>query len=202
MLSRNDNKDIDDKKIVDNYLPSSNVEERIIGGINYLAADAGLALLDISMKASLENKSANSIVTNNVTTENSTKDKAVNNMQFNETSILISGEYEKIGLFIDKLQKMALLNSINSLTIKKISGTVSDNTDKQVSDSKNLNAEIIVKFGYLKTVNSDNQIANVDPKLDKETVDALRFYVSAKDVSTSAISEPALKGKKNPFFLE
>ena len=201
---------IDDKKIVDNYLPFSNAEERIIGGINYLSADAGLTLLNISMT---ENKSINTTpsTTSNTTGIQSDTDNTTSNMQFNEASISVFGEYEKINLFIDKLQKMALFNSIKSLIIanstsKELTSTVVSKDVDQTSVSKNLTAEIIVKFGYLKPADSNNQIAKLDQKIDDETINALKLYISGKDASSVSSGDTAgdtsLEGKKNPFFLE
>jgi hypothetical protein len=133
-------------------------------------------------------------------------------MQFDETSISVSGEYEKIGLFIDKLQKMALFNSIKSLIIanstsKDLTNTVVSADVSQTSTtsvSKNLTAEIVVKFGYLKPVDSNSQIAKVDQKIDNETLDVLKLYIAGKDVSSvsSETGDAGSKGKHNPFFLE
>ena len=212
---------LDDKKIVDNYLPNSNAEERIIGGINYLANDAGVPLVNISITKSPENISTNAtpIVTN--ATDNNVgssplNDEKINKVQFSEATILIVGEYDKINLFIDKLQKMNLFNSIKSLTVKNSVGqdlastVLSDKTaavaTDQASSSKSLTAEIVVKFGYLKenTNYSDNQIASIDTKLDSGTINVLKLYLNQKDIS--AVSEngqtAGLVGKKNPFFLE
>lgn len=194
-----------DKNIVESYLPNKNMEERIIGGINYLADDAGISLLNVSNKQPAEDMSVKPIPVE--TSDQSSLPEPVKAIQFNETSVSISGEYEQIKLFIDKLQKMALFNSIKSLTIKKeTEKTVEqDNATDQASISKILTAEIVVKFGYLKVTDySENQIAKLDSTLDQETIDVLKPYVAQKDVSI--ISETGetvgLTGKKNPFFLE
>jgi hypothetical protein len=203
----------DDKQIVDNYLPNSNMEERVIGGINYLASDAGISLINISMTKPPENTSTSvtSIATdNNTNGSSSPDDKPINKIQFNEATVSVSGEYDKLNLFIDNLQKMALFNSIKSLTItnstaEDLSNAVPAETG-QTSDSKILTAEIVVNFGYLKetTDYSDSQIAKLDTKLDSGTIDVLKLYLAQKDVSVISETGEAAGpiGKKNPFFLE
>lgn len=199
----------DDKEFVTSYLPQSNMEERVIGGINYLTTDAGVALLNIKMAAAPENALANTMpIATNTVGDQSNPNQIVSKMQFNEATVLIAGEYEKIGLFIDKLQKIALFNSIKSFTIKgeEESKLDADKTEAtgNISVSKIITAEIVVKFGYLKPDSSDNQIAKIDPKLDNETINALKLYIAGKDVSLISENGEAvgIMGKKNPFFLE
>ena len=204
--------DLNDKKIVDSYLPNVNMEERVIGGINYLANSAGVPLLNITTaKASGASIKISPVATTGSNANGSTlNDEKNNEMQLPEFTILISGEYDKLNLFIDKLQKMALFNSIKSLTIKNSAAekepadTASANKIAATSTSKNLSAEIVVKFGYLKTNNfSENQLVRLDPKLDSGTINTLKLYLDQKDVSViSETGEAGLVGKKNPFFLE
>lgn len=203
----------DDKKIVNSYLPEKNAEERIVGGINYLASDAGVSLLNVSIAKSSENALAGStsIANEQSSSKQGSSNNAANNeaggMQFNETTISVIGEYDKIQLFIDKLQKIALFNSIKSLTIKngteKNLTNAMNNANEQVSLSKNLTAEIVIKFGYLKKYDFSNQISSIGSEIDQETINALKLYISQKDASIiSEIGSAGSVGKTNPFFLE
>lgn len=178
--------DNDGKTIVYNYLPNKKVEERIIGGVNYLAVDSGVSLVNISLK------NLDSI---NLTDVNQ-KGNAVNNanlLKFSEATISIAGDYEKIKLFINQLQQMALFNNIKSFVISK---------KEESSDSGNLSVEIIMNFGYLPSSEINNKnISNFKAELDNNTISVLKQYISQKTESIAAmISDTGNKGKANPFF--
>ena len=194
-----------DKTMVNNYLPDKKVEERIISGINYLAVDSGVSLVNVSIKNLDNNNSANE-AQQNIVAENSINGDQISSdadkLQFSEATISISGDYEKIKLFIDQLQKIALLNDIKSLTIsnQKESSNTANSTDTSISST--LSADMIVDFGYMHFFSlNNNKITNFKPEIDNDTISALKQYILQKTESTSAmISSTGNKGKANPFL--
>jgi hypothetical protein len=206
-----------EKTIVDNYLPNKKVEEQIIAGINYLALDSQVSLVDISIKDIDPTKTAmggspdivssiNSSVAVSKSAELPTDDTLVSSsadaMQFSRASIKISGEYEKIRLFLDQMQRMPLLNSVRILAISTQAKNLASGGDVSTINPAELLADIVVDFGYLKPSSFDNnKIIKFKPGLDNETISTLEQYISQKTVSAlPAIGDNSGKGKANPFL--
>lgn len=198
------------KDVVYNYLPSRKVEEQIIAGINYLASGSQVYLADISIEDAAPQKTAvfNATVSDpNLLTE---AGEAQNEgMLFSKATIKIIGEYEKMQLFFDKLQKMALINNIKSLKIYKeenLSNSASAaNSNEATSDNKStsLLAEIVMDFGYLKKIKIDeNKLEQfqIQTTLDESTVKALTGYRELVSVSSDLQKESTLEGRPNPFI--
>jgi len=203
--------DVDGNTMIDNYLPDKKVEEKIIGGINYFAADAGVSLADISIKdvepAVVSGQNPAAPATGALSADGSANAQIsqadTNRMLFSEVSISIIGDYSKIRLFIDELQRMALFSSIKSLAISnKVQAAGSASGSENTVNSTNLLSDIVVDFGYLKSYGLDNnRIAQFKPGLDNETISTLKQYISQKTASiTSLINSSGNKGKTNPFL--
>jgi Tfp pilus assembly protein PilO len=213
----------DDKTLVDNYLPNKKVEEQIIAGINYLALDSQVSLVDVSIKdiepaeSGLETSPSivSSINTSVATTKsgevpvaagNTLSTNANSGMKFSRTTIKVSGEYEKIRLFLDQLQRMPLLNTIKSINIyNQPENSVNPNSGNNNSTSTLSNilvSDIVIDFGYLKpSVFDNNKISIFKPELDKETVSLLKQYVSQKTVpALPTVGIGGDRGKANPFL--
>ncbi len=192
--------------IVSNYLPEQKVEERVIGGVNYLAMDAGVSLTNIALRDSKNiNATGTAQQTSSVADGSALSQAAADGgVQFSEFLISITGDYGKIRLFLDQLQKMTLFNSIKSLTIaNQISSSKNVNADGTSVNSTDLVADLIVDFGYLpKSADSgDNKIAEFKSELDKTTIDTLKQYVSQKTAGIAAAgSYGGDKGRTNPFL--
>jgi hypothetical protein len=185
--------------VINDYLPNKKVEERIIGGVNYLAMDSGVSLLDVSLK--------NPNVTNSAFSGNTAEEKtsAVNTdeLQFSEVAISISGDYEKIKLFIEQLQRISLLNDIKSLTIanqiKNVPDSAANPDETSTAISSTLSASVVIDFGYLPSFGIDgSKVAKLDSKLDTDVIDVLKNYISQKP--GLVVSSAGNKGKANPFL--
>ena len=192
--------DNDSKTMVYNYLPNKKVEERIIGGVNYLAVDSGVSLVNISLR-NLDVPNPANTAQQNAALANKPADNA-DVLQFSEATISISGDYEKIKLFINQLQKIALFNNIKSLVISNKEKSSSNTTDANSSSSSTLFADMVVNFGYLSSSElNNNKITNLKPELDSDTIGVLKQYISQKTESmASMISNVGNKGKANPFL--
>jgi len=184
------------KTMIDNYLPDKKVEERIIGGINYLAVDSGVSLVDVSLK----NVDTSVLANNTAPAANALNN--IDKLQFSEATVSISGDYEKIKLFIDQLQKMSLFNDIKSLTISNQEKSSANTNGAGSSVSSDLSADIVIDFGYLpSSVLDNNKITNFKSEIDEDTISVLKQYISQKTESAAAaINNIGNKGKANPFL--
>lgn len=216
------NGDNEGETIINNYLPNAKVEERILTSVNFLASDSEVSLVDLSFdNGNPEKKNENvellssgsplsaAIASNAVNTSNPDNQKAdaIGDKQVMHTTIMVSGEYEKIRLFIDQLQKMSPLNSIKNLTISSQTeesdkqGDVAegeDTSNTQVSSSE-LSAEMNVDFYWMSPVKIDSQkIANFKSGLDNDTIAVVKQYVSQKAPSVDKFGDAS--GKRNPFL--
>ncbi len=197
--------DFDNKKAVNTYLPEIKVEEKIITGINLLASDASVALLDLTL-AGKENvqPSANFVVSAVKPAQSQ-----ASSLQFTSATISVIGEYDKIKIFLDNLERMPILNKINSITIVKKEAKDDDKqlTEEELaasagSESK-LVAEIAIDFGYMPFVNIENEkIGEFDGKIDKSVIDSFSAYIASKSKIIEAKNdEVGTKGKTNPFLI-
>lgn len=209
LINKKISENVEEENAVKGYLPENKIEERIISGINYLAGGANVPLLNISLidskeTANLMNSGTSSspgapVATNPLVidpiTGKITSDDNKNLIQNTSVKIAIAGDYEKIKIFLDSLQRMPIFNTVKSVNITKEKNA---GTDPAVDVSLSLSADIIVDFGYLSVakVNSQ-QLENFKPELDNDTILALNKYISQKSQST-VISDDR-KGKLNPF---
>jgi Tfp pilus assembly protein PilO len=184
------------KVMVNNYLPSKRVEEQIIASINYLAADSQVSLVNVSIKDVSPSKTAGEVQPSTVDNIQNTSNIS-ENMQFSEASVIVTGDYDKIRLFLDQMQKMPLFNNIVSLNISNQTNTSNNN----ISPS-NLLADIIVDFGYLKVSSlNNNKIAKFQAGLDTETINTLKQYISQKTTAILPVANNnSNEGKANPFL--
>lgn len=212
LVDKKISENIADETTVKGYLPENKIEERIISGINYLAGAANVPLLNISLVDSKETANLmnavgssldapakgtiaiNPLIVDPVTGVASVDNK--NSIQVTSVKIAVAGDYEKIKIFLDSLQRMPILNTIKSLNITKEKNA--STTDPAVNTSLSLSADVVVDFGYLSVakVNSQ-QLENFKPELDNDTILSLSKYISQK--SQSIVIGDDKKGKLNPF---
>lgn len=176
------------ESIIKNYLPENKTEERIINEINYLAGDANVSLADILLNS--KKTVAAAAVAGGVDNTNV--------IQTVPVKISLIGNYEKMRIFFDNLQRMPIFNSIKSINITKQVTTPVDDANIGVSDY--LSVIVDVDFGYLRpmTINSQ-QIVGFKVGLDNGTVDVLKKYISQKAQPVGSGNDP--KGKTNPFAV-
>ncbi|KKQ45464.1 MAG: hypothetical protein US63_C0016G0015 [Candidatus Moranbacteria bacterium GW2011_GWC2_37_8] len=216
------NSDSEGETIINNYLPNRKIEERILTGVNFLATDSGVSLANISLQegsdAANKNDEAQSLslmplaavvgAAANQSNQNSKDAKDVSDIQFTQTSITVSGDYDKIRLFLDQVQRMSIFNSIKSLSItsqysedetKKDTTVEANEQTSQAESSTNLSANVVIDFGWMNTVKIDNQkIASFKAGLDNSTIAAVKQYVSQKAPGADRTGDS--NGKKNPFL--
>lgn len=215
------NGDGEGERIVNDYLPSGPVEEKILTAINFLATDSEVSLVDLSFNNgnASEKKSddvsllssgsplANAITANSVNAANqaSQAESIIDNKQKIQTSIVVSGDYDKIRLFIDQLQKISPLNSIKSVSISSQSVDSERQAGSEAGDAANqvastgLSADITLDFYWMSPVQIDSQkIANFKSGLDGDAIAVVKQYVSQKAPSVEKFGN--IDGKRNPFI--
>ena len=189
----------DGEKVVNDYLPENKVEERIISGINYLAGDANVSLVNIALTSAKNVPVATSASTvDPITGQLVVNNGAANLLQTTSAKVSVTGEYDKIRIFLDSLQRMPIINTVKTLSITKQEIKAADAVEGAAVSSV-LAADIEVNFGYLAVAKVDNkQVEKFDASLDNETVDSLKKYISQKSQLIGNDSDP--KSKKNPFL--
>lgn len=206
------------ENVVLSYLPQNKTEEQIIGGVNYLAGDANVSLVDITLNSvDSSSKNNNTITTSLLTGLDSVKAQTNSStpndglMQSTSVKIALFGDYAKIRIFLDSLQRMPVFNTIKSINIEKqVAKEKITETGEVVAATESTNAGLLVNidvdFGYLNTAKADNkQVELFKNGIDNEVVSVLQSYISQKSqlVDDSANVDggsSSSKGKKNPFL--
>lgn len=199
LARKNISDNIEGNKIVNDYLPENKTEERVIAGINYLAADAGVSLVNISLTGTIDKKSP---VSTEISTIDQLTESKVNSVQLSSAKISLIGDYEKIRIFFDNLQRMPIFNVIKSVKIARQT-SVSDAGDEAVANDFKLAVEAVVDFGYLSVAKVNNkQVEKFNANIDNETMNSLTKYISQKSqLVEDNNAETSNKGKANPFFI-
>lgn len=186
------------ESVIKGYLPENKTEERIINSVSYLASDANVALVDISLSSG---KATGPIVQTGVLdaidplTGNPVVEK--NSLKSTSVGISVSGEYDKIRVFLSGLAHVPIFNEIKLLQIAKQPPVEKDGVKVETNA---LIATVSVDFGHFAVDKADiSDVANLKTELDNATIDALQKYVSVK--SQSIGDDGAQKGKQNPFVV-
>lgn len=200
------NQNQSDKQLIENYLPSKRVEEKIISNLNFLATDSGVALVSLNLKSmdfvsSKQNKTtaqtisdANKIKSTLEVSDDpgsSVASSVTGDVKYTEANMTVSGDYAKIKIFLGQIQRMQLFNNVKSISISKPQ-------TGEPNSSSNLLADVVMDFGHMEMLRVGNQTAlNFSNDIDSETILALKKFISEK--STSVLSTSQAQGKANPF---
>jgi Tfp pilus assembly protein PilO len=214
------NSDVGSDNIILSYLPENKTEERVINEINYLAGGANVSLMDISMigtKSSAVVGDALDAAPNyaaaaaaiGIPTSNGQNTVATAGSLVQQMPIKISliGDYEKVKIFLDSLQRMSVFNVINSVSIVKQKAekkTATDGVTTEEKSSSNLMVNVEVDFGYMKISKINNsEVDKLETSLDNNSITGLKKYISQKSQTINedgGIGVTGVKGKINPFF--
>lgn len=194
------------KTLAESYLPNKKLEEQIISRLNFLATDAGVALININIDNSRD--SSKRVIKKTTGVDNLSKNalasggspqassNAVNNkedlLKYVSTQVVISGDYAKMKLFFEQVQRLPYFNSINTLRMY-----TEENRNSEVPGQGPLMADIIIDFGYVEKIDvSIQEISSFNVELDQSAVSTLKAYISPK---TSELIYEVPSGKENPF---
>ena len=179
------------------YLPQKRAEEKIINNLNFMATSESVVLTNLSIVDIAPKVPEQSTMPVGATPINATGDLAgasavmatpENSMQFSEATLQLSGTYDNLSVFINKLQHEEMYNKVKSLSI------TADNQEKP----ELLSANIVVDFGYLlpTKLNSQN-IDKLKPGFNTNFNQELQKYIAQKTVNIDLGSI----GRTNPFQL-
>lgn len=195
------------------YLPYERNEERVLDSLNYLAAGAGVSLVNISLEKDAIPQSSDDLEIKSpwLTTGNGSKTQietvpavAVidsglkSEVNFSKSTVSIFGEYEKILMYLDQIQKSNMYNVISGVKISQ-QKTLQAKTEEASADPSNLlSAEIMVNFGYLPLTKgaSYSDLSLKNTKADFVVLDDFKTFVSQQVPEIQKISGRG----NNPFF--
>jgi hypothetical protein len=170
--------------------------------VNYLAGDANVSLVNISLTAA---KNVTTPVVDPALLATAPIDPITgqpvisneNTIQSTSAKISLIGDYVKIRIFLDSLQRLPIFNVVKSVNITKQKNVTTDAAT--IATDSSLSAEILVDFGYLGSAVANNaQVENFKPGIDNDTIESLKKYVSQKSQAIDTGTDA--KGKVNPFL--
>lgn len=187
----------DKENFVLSYLPNRKKEEKAINSINFLAASSQVSLININIETPKEKVQEEVIQTPETSfaaaTSGGTGDAQTaplkKQIKYFTARINISGGYENIVQFTNRLNKMEFLNKIEQIKIER----------KDVEEGQVIAAEILADFGYLSpiTVGSDFSSPIFTQTINLDLVDGIIKSMMEK----APILEEGVKGRSNPFSI-
>ncbi|EKE21745.1 MAG: hypothetical protein ACD_7C00142G0008 [uncultured bacterium] len=226
-LSQSLSENSDLEALINKYYPAYRNDEDVVSNINNIAFSEGVFLEEMQIEykkvesedpirlLALPLRMDKPIETSAVASENgavvvpgldesgaSLEDLARAKIKFIEATLQIDGNYEQIKRFATSLNKVGLLNNIQTFEIYKKKDSASTDEDKQ-APADSLTADIVVGFGYY--VFSDKQISSL-LKEDLFNADKFNFYDvdNYRNILTGNYkqSEMGEIGVQNPFLKE
>lgn len=201
--------DSDTSSLITTYLPTSKVEERIISGVNYLATDSGVSLVNMSLQdasadSQIDSSSSPAVAAApaiaepvaampgaaDVPVAAPAASSRISDVKLSEARITVNGEYDKLRIYFDQLERMPLYKTIKSLDIKQAAA-------QDGGTSSTLSADLVVDFGYIAPVKVNSaKLEAFKPGLDMGTISDLKNFTSQKIPAVNASGA----GKTNPFL--
>lgn len=211
MLDRNKEKE----DFIDSYLPSVKNEDKIVDGLDYLATNSGLSLINVSVEEEklplITDEYGNVYDPNNPVAIDSSMGSSTGSdgslvapvlplqTRFLLVKANVSGKYENIKMFLSQIYRMEIFNKINSVAIEKISAGGYNPTGEEQAPSDTLTATVEMKFGYLppvqKRVESSSEIFSSN-EMNFSQYQRLKESVTEK----IPVLDGGQKGKNNPFL--
>jgi hypothetical protein len=196
----------DKTNLVMAYFPEKKSEEKIVDSLNYLAAGAGLSVIAIDFeKDSVPVVQAPPVDT---TTRAPAAAPAADPTQPVEVApvelavknanvhVIVTGDYEKILMYADQVQKMGMSNKIKQIKIAPQAADV--NAPQEGGLPSTLSADIEISFPYAPALKNASLSGNNFSKasFDFTPVTKLSEYISS---SLQPIQIGTI-GKTNPFL--
>lgn len=184
-----------DRDTVLKFIPPQSQDELVIGNLSSLAAGEGLTIYSLDVAANADKNAPaaggrnNNAAGNNAVTAGPTAGMLVVNAG-------ISGEYEKMRSFINKLSTLARYNSISAL---KISKNAPAGEGAPAPSGNKLQADLTLNFAYLPNSVSGIDINNsifANGQFDTSVIEQIknRFITSLAGINIGDT------GKNNPFI--
>lgn len=201
-----------DRDVVYEFVPSDIKESEIIDNLNRMAADSGLLIYGLSVgRPSLEVASPEALVTMGSTSLD-VKSPSVTPVvpilpkaKNFEANIQVSGNYDQIKSFLEKLNVFARYNSIGNIFLKKGVSSAAGGSDNQpvITDTPTLDvltANIKINFNIVDKTTLSGDNVN-DPVFSSSRLDTKIISQIKSQRSGAAMAlDIGQQGKANPFM--
>lgn len=179
------NNSMEQRSIIEKYIPGQKQEEDAIGSLNALASETGLALYNLSVSTA-EKKNTASVRENAAELEINAVDLTPTAENFT-VALGVAGDYGKIKTLLGKIGSLKRFNSVASLKI--------GSSSKQAGV---LQADAVLNFNYTKrtssAINPNNKIF-LTGVFDIGVADEITQKLST-DIRTTVVGS---SGRENPF---
>lgn len=186
---------------VNQYFPQSPKEDEVLNTVNYLASSSGVLLSDVTMEKEAASLPVAPVAAGEATMDPNKKqaeEKVPLSVKFFTVKISVAGEYDKIQMFVDSLQKSRFYVSVAAYEVGKNEKSTTDDPNGKEKNEKILLGNIVLRVGYSASLKNATY-ANIN--FESPTVD---FSVLDDIASASSQSVPALNlpgdGRNNPFL--
>ncbi|MDQ1284265.1 MAG: hypothetical protein QG620_613 [Patescibacteria group bacterium] len=195
-------RDEESRNVLFTYLPEKNKEEEIIDNLNFLiSSDGGLLAREISV-AQPEKKAA--VASLSVEDESgaagtglpgSEKVQAKPEAEYFTVNLTVSGEYDRIKSFFEKIYRLKRFNQLVSLSV----GKPEESSEEGAGSSSALEASAVLEFSVYK---KDKLAVDADNKIFSGGVFTMNVIQKVKDRANMEILKLNVEqqGKSNPFL--
>ena len=187
-------------EIVKSYFPQTPREENILNTINYLASSAGVLLSNVTLEKDVSAKSLVVGAAEGKVAENATSGstKTPLDIKFITVGISVVGEYDKIQMFADSLQRSHMYGTISEYLIKKDDQPAAADAQNKSQNDTMLLGKITFKAGYSAPLKS-GKYTDVDFSAPSVDFSALNAIESASSPAAPAMGIVST-GRRNPFL--
>lgn len=209
-----------DKKVVEDFIPSSKDEEKIVHYLSFLAAGSELWLLDIKMEDPSEKSKAGKqtritgaevaeVAPAAVGTTAPAEEIAITDLSEKfklsnlDVSVKISGKYEKMKEFLAKLITSNRFNGIKSAEIAVIENTAAAGDEETKTNPTELFLEgnFVFDFSYLSQVKEATGVPATFVEAGQYNAGSLAKIQSVLQTPVSELTGET-PGKTNPFVRQ
>lgn len=207
----------DKKDFVLSYVPEKNNDEKNIYLLNYLATNSSLSVLSISLDKVAQNDPSTEINASNpvniiasaIVTDPNTGEaidpqvllENAKKIKFAEAHVTVAGEYDKIKMYLDKLERMEIYSKVSEVKISKNKEEKKEGQDQaQTSESNLLVAEIAVDFGYYPKMKDADYatLTKLGSSFDFAKIEKVRSGIT----QNVPVIEAGASGRNNPFVTQ
>lgn len=199
------------------YLPQAKSEERIVDSLNYLASGAGLSVINIGLDKDSAPVAVAAPVVAPLTSLNGQTDGSspasaaapatpmVDSLKVSSANahVTVVGEYDKLLMYTDQLQRMGMDAAITKITIAPQQAAAAPGAASQNSATPLLTADITIGFNWAPALKNTTFDSNnfTSASFDFTPVDKLQAFIS-QPPAPSALPQiqATAAGKTNPFL--
>ena len=183
-----------------NYFPQSFKEEDALNMVNYLANSSGVLLSEVTLEkeAALPGMAVATDASGTSVSKQGESNASLA-VKFFNVKITVAGEYEKIQMFVDNLQRAKSYAMIANYEINKNESVSTEDTAQSKKNDNILLGKIVLRFGYGAAL-KDAKYASIDSTSPTVDFSVLSEIDSASSQSVPALSNADAGKRSNPFL--